>query len=195
MIASNRSIVANPPAFRYATLIIHSPSNFDMPDMPQQPAQAPTPTGCCDPFNPEPWQEKEIVWTDKRFVTDHVMSFFHIPLNFGAVMTKNMGLIEKAGAKAPVQLMLSDESLWGSTIYIDVAKDVPGAQMTTLSGTFLTKVFEGPYANIGKWINEMTTFVTSKGKQMKKIYFFYTACPKCAKHYGKNYVVLFAQIA
>lgn len=154
------------------------------------------PTGCCDPFDPEPWKDKEITWTNKSFVKDHVTSFLHIPLNMGGKIVKNLALIEKAGAKAPYQLMLTDEkSLWGSDIYIDVAKDVPGGQMATLSGTFLTKVFEGPYNMAGKWAQEMAAYVQSKGKTMKKLYFSYTTCPKCAKAYGKNYVVLFAQIA
>ena len=154
-----------------------------------------TPTGCCDPFNPEPWQEKEITWKDKIFVKDRVTSFLHIPLNMGKVVTKNMKLIEAAGAKSPVQLMLSDEnSLWGADIYIDVTKNVPGARMTLLSGTFLTKVFEGPYQNVGKWMREMAEYTRSKGKTLRKMYSCYTTCPKCAKAYGKNYVVLFAQI-
>jgi len=153
------------------------------------------PTGCCEPFNPALWQEKEIVWQDKIFVKDHITSFLHVPLNTGAKIVKNLGLIEKAGAKSPYQLMLTDEkSLWGADIYIDVAKDVPGAQMATISGTFLTKVFEGPYQNAGKWALEMKEYVQSKGKEVKKMYFSYTTCPKCAKAYGKNYVVLFAQI-
>jgi len=152
-------------------------------------------TGCCEPFNPEPWQEKEITWQDKIFVRDHVTSFFHIPLNMGKKIVKNMGLIEKAAAKSPYQLMLTDEkSLWGSDIYIDVAKEVPGAQMATLSGTFLTKVFEGPYKDVGKWAQQMHEYVKSRGKEIKKLYFSYTTCPNCAKAYGKNYVVLFAQI-
>jgi hypothetical protein len=161
------------------------------------------PTGCCEPFDPVPWQEKEIVWNNKLFVKDSVKSFFHIPLDFGKKVVKNMALIEKAEAeakakakaKAPHQLMLTDEkSMWGSDIYIDVVKDVPGAQMATLSGTFMTKVFEGPYQNVGKWAKEMTEYVSDKGKELKKLYFSYTTCPKCAKAYGKNYVVLFAQV-
>jgi hypothetical protein len=153
------------------------------------------PTGCCDPFNPKPWQDKEITWKEKRFVKDHVTSFLHIPLNMGQKITRNMALIEQAKAKAPYQLMLTDEkSLWGADIYIDVSKDVPGAHMSTLSGTFLTKVFEGPYQNVGKWATEMQQYVARKGKKLKKMYFSYTTCPGCAKVYGKNYVVLFAQI-
>ncbi|OGF24325.1 hypothetical protein A3H09_01540 [Candidatus Falkowbacteria bacterium RIFCSPLOWO2_12_FULL_45_13] len=152
-------------------------------------------TGCCEPFNPESWQDKEIVWQDKIFVKDHVASFFHIPLNMGEKIVKNLALIEKAGAKAVYQLMLNDEkSLWGSDIYIDVAKEVPGAKMAKLSGTYLTKVFEGPYKETGKWAKEMAEYVKAKGREMKKLYFSYTTCSKCAKAYGKNYVVLFARV-
>lgn len=152
-------------------------------------------TGCCDPFNPEPWQDKEITWVDKMFVKDHVTSFLHMPLNMGAKVVKNMKLIEKADAGSTQQLMLTDEkSLWGTDIYIDVSQTVPEAQMATISGTFLTKVFEGPYKNAGKWAGEMSDYVKSLGKELKKMYFSYTTCPKCAKAYGKNYVVLFAQI-
>jgi len=152
-------------------------------------------TGCCDPFNPEPWQDKEIIWKDKIFVKDYVASFLHIPLNMGKKLTKNMELIEKANARAPYQLMLTDEkSSWGSEIYIDVSREVPGANMASLSGTFLTRVFEGPYQKTGLWTKEMAEYVKSKDKVLKKIYFSYTTCPKCAKAYGKNYVVLFAQI-
>lgn len=152
-------------------------------------------TGCCEPFDPKSWQVKTIVWKDKIFVKDHVTSFLHIPLNMGQKVVKNMALIEKANAKAPYQLMLTEEkSLWGCDIYIDVAKKVPGAKMATLSGTFLTKVFEGKYQNAGKWAKEMVEYVEAKGRKLIKLYFSYTTCPKCAKAYGKNYVVLFAQV-
>jgi desulfoferrodoxin-like iron-binding protein len=160
-------------------------------------------TGCCEPFDPAPWQDtsagsgqvKEITWQDKIFVRDSVKSFLHIPLDMGKKIVKNMALIEKAGAKAPYQLMLTDEkSMWGADIYIDVSKEVPGVKMAKLSGTFLTKVFEGPYQNAGKWAMEMKKYVEDKGKVMQKLYFAYTTCPKCAKAYGKNYAVLFAQV-
>lgn len=153
------------------------------------------PTGCCPPFDPKPWQDKEVTWQDKKFVKGHVISFLHIPLNMGKKVVKNMQLIEAAGAKTDQGLMLTDEkSLWGADIYIDVTKDVPGAQMAVLSGTFLTKVFEGSYNKAGQWAKEMLEYAKSKGKEVKKMYFSYTTCPRCAKAYGKNYVVLFAQV-
>ena len=66
--------------------------------------------------------------------------------------------------------------------------------METISGTFHTKVFEGPYRNMSVWIKEMNEYVESKGEKVEKLYFYYTVCPKCAKHYGKNYVVIFAKV-
>jgi len=152
-------------------------------------------TGCCPRFNPEPWNEKEITFQDKLFVKDHVRSFLHIPLNFGKVMVRNMEKIQAAEALVPMPIMLSDEnSLWGADIYIAVAKDVPGAKMARISGTFLTKVFEGPYKEIKKWIQQMKAYVKSKNKAFEKLYFFYTTCPKCAEYYGKNYVVILAKV-
>jgi len=150
---------------------------------------------CCPRFHPDPWDEKEITWENKRFVKDRVRSLFHIPLNFTAVMKKNVALIESPDAKASEMIVLSDEnSLWGADVYISVTRDVANAEMATLSGTFLAKVFEGPYKNMGKWMKEMKAFVKSKGKDWKTIYFYYTTCPNCAKIYGKNYVVLLAQV-
>ena len=149
---------------------------------------------CCSRFNPDPWDEKEIEWEDKKFVKDRVRSIFHIPINFGSVMKRNVELIEAANAKPQEMIVLSDEnSLWGADVYISVTKEVPSARMTTISGIFLSKVFEGSYSKIQQWIDEMKQFAASEDKKLKKLYFYYTTCPKCAKKYGKNYVVLLAK--
>jgi len=65
--------------------------------------------------------------------------------------------------------------------------------MVRLSGEFLTKVFEGPYKNAPSWQRELEAHVQRRAKELKTTYFFYTTCPKCAKHYGKNYVVGMAE--
>lgn len=149
---------------------------------------------CCPRFDPEPWDEKEVTWRDKIFVKERVRSIFHIPINFGAVMRRSMSAIEAAGARGEETIVLSDEnSLWGADVYIAVSKEVPGAEMASFSGTFLCKVFEGPYSQMRKWIGEMRRFVSEKGRQIAHLYFLYTTCPKCAEKYGKNYVVLMAR--
>jgi hypothetical protein len=155
-----------------------------------------TETGCCPRFVPEPWQEKELHWENKLFVKDRVLCVCHIPLNFGGAMGRNMRRIEQAGAFAAAQpLVLSDHtSAWNMDLYIEVAKEVPGAAHARISGTFISKVFEGPFKEAGRWCQEMAAWVQAQGKAMKRQFMYYTTCPKCAKHYGKNYVVILAEI-
>ena len=152
-------------------------------------------TGCCPRFDPTPWEGTLLVWDEKPFLKDHVTCLFHVPLNMGRRITKDLAMIEAAHARTAQPLMLSDEkSPWGADIYIDVKSAVPGATMSKLSGTFLTKVFEGPFRDAGKWAQEMRSFVTSKGQALERLYFGYTTCPACARAYGKNYVILFAKL-
>jgi hypothetical protein len=75
-----------------------------------------------------------------------------------------------------------------------VTKDVPEEEMTRLSGDYVTKVFEGPYSDAKDWYGELKALSASRGKADGKVWFFYTTCPKCAKAYGRNYVVGLAEV-
>ena len=156
----------------------------------------PSETGCCSRFIPEPWEGKELEWDHKLFLKDRVRCFFFIPLNFGKVIARNMEKIGHAGAFTPeAPLVLSDHtSRWNMDLYIEVTKEIPNAEHARLSGTFLSKVFEGPFRDTRKWCQQMAEWVRSKGKEIKREFLYYTTCPKCAKHYGKNYVVILAQV-
>lgn len=152
-------------------------------------------TGCCPIFHPKLWDEKEIEWKGKLFVKDSVRSFLYMPIGMGKVMSKNIAKIEKAKAEPDEQLILSDcLSPWRSDLFISASKEVPEAEMVEFSGTYLTKVFEGPFKDMGEWSKEMRNYVKSKSKELKKLYFCYTTCPACAKAYGKNYIILFAEV-
>jgi len=149
---------------------------------------------CCPKFEPANWDGKEEVWADKRFIKGRVLSFLHIPLNFGGVCTRLSAIATSAGKLDRELPWLCDEnSLWGSDLYVGVTGEVPGAQNVSLSGKFVFKVFEGAYNKMPVWIKEFETWLKSTGKKSQKIYVWYTTCPKCAKKYGKNYVVMVAR--
>ncbi len=154
------------------------------------------PTNCCPRFNPKGWDGQDLHFKDKLFVKAKTISIFHIPLNIGSVYPKTFTAMEEANATSEDNfiVMSHDPSAWQGEHYFSATKDVPGQEMIRLSGDYMTKVFEGPFKDMPKWGNEMESFVKEKGKQAKKIYNFYTACPKCAKYYGENYVVAVAQI-
>lgn len=152
-------------------------------------------TGCCARLDEARWEGQSFEWKDKPFIKDHIWELLHVPLNFGSVMARDHAAIEQAQAWAPEPLWLVDEvSPWGSNIFIATDRTVPGKPTETLSGSFMTKVFEGPYKDIGTWIAQTEAFVFAQGKDVDKLYFFYATCPKCAKHYGKNQVVVFAKV-
>jgi hypothetical protein len=147
-------------------------------------------TGCCPRFHPEPWDGQELHFEDKLFVRATTVSLFHIPLNMGSIFTRTQEAIRKAQAEPASFIVLSHElSPWRAEHLFAVAAEVPEAEMVRLSGDFLTKVFEGPYRDAPKWCATMSEYAVSKGKTPGTQYLFYTACPGCAKHYGKNYVV------
>ena len=154
---------------------------------------------CCPKFDPAPWQDKELEWKDKNFIKETVPQFMHNPLpgTFGRAVGRMLKKIDEAGAKPDNKdfLMLSAEtSMWKGEIYINTTKEVLGAENVKISGTFLTRVFDGPYSDVPKWIENMTSYLASKGKTARKWFFYFTTCPKCAKKYGHNYVVTFAQV-
>jgi hypothetical protein len=150
---------------------------------------------CCPEFNPSPWYNKTFEWNNKKFIKDKVFTLFYMPVNFGKVMKRFDEKLIKARATMPDNLGLSDHtSKWNMDLYLAVDKEVPDADNTTLSGKFYSKVYEGPFSNTGKWMKDFENTAKSKGLSMKKEYMWYTTCPKCAKKYGKNYVVVVGQV-
>jgi hypothetical protein len=158
-------------------------------------------TECCPKFDPKPWEEATHEWKDKLFMVDSIKQFLHMPLpgQFGKVITRMWDQSNKLGIATTDMkdfLMLSyDPSPWKSEIYMTVTQEHPELKnLVKISGTFLSKVFDGPFQNVPKYMKETEKYALSQGKIAKKYYFYYTTCPKCAKKYGHNYIVVFAQI-
>ncbi|MCK9597250.1 hypothetical protein M0R19_08765 [Candidatus Pacearchaeota archaeon] len=151
---------------------------------------------CCPKFDPTPWDDKGFEWNNKKFIKDKVFTFFYMPINFGSVIVKLIKKIESAGSVMQDGLCLSDHtSMWNMDLYLAVDREIPGAENVTLTGKFLSKVYEGAFKDTGKWCKDFADFAKNKGKEIKKTYMWYTTCPKCAKKYGKNYVVMVGEVS
>ena len=154
-----------------------------------------TPTGCCPPFDPAPWDDQIIEWSEKLFIKDKVFCILNMPVNFGQVMTRIMTKAYKSGITVPDALCLSHHtSKWNMDVYLAVDKEVANAENVKLSGKFFSKVYEGPFKDTDKWGEDFKATVAEKGLIIKKWYMWYTTCPKCAKKYGKNYVVIIGEV-
>lgn len=153
-------------------------------------------TGCCPRFKPQGWDNQHLHFEDKKFVRATTRSAMHIPWNMGTVFTRVQGHIEDAGAANPeTEIVISrDTSPWEAEHFFAVDRDIEGEEMTTISGDFFTRVYEGPYRRAKDITHDMEVAATAMGKTAKQVYVFYTTCPKCAKAYGQNYMVGVAEV-
>lgn len=163
--------------------------------MTMKPSESKQDSTCCPKFDPAPWDDKVVEWDAKKFIQDHVVTFFFMPVNFGKVMKRLDEKVTHAGALTPGNMCLSEHtSRWNMNVYMAVDKEIAGTKNVQMSGKFYCKVYEGPFKDTGKWSVDFESAVKAKGYAMKRMFMWYTTCPKCAKIYGKNYVVIMAQV-
>ena len=154
---------------------------------------------CCPELDTTLWNEKAHVWQDKPFIKGSIPALFHMPWPpmVGKLVGKMWKMAQEAGADPQLKdflLLATDPHPFKSEFYMTVTKEVPGAENVRLSGTFISKVFDGPYNAVPKWIKEMDQYLKTQNKKAKKYYFYFAYCPGCAKSYGHNYCVAFAQV-
>lgn len=146
--------------------------------------------GCCPKFDPAAWDGLELHFEDKPFVRCKTRSVFYVPLDMGRVFKRTFEAIKAAGAdEAEFVVMSDDSSRWRGEHYFNVKHAVPGADNVRLTGDYLTRVYEGPFRDAVRWVDDMRALVAARGRTMARLFFYYTTCPKCARLYGKNYVV------
>src|SRR4030042_6867355 len=118
---------------------------------------------CCPQFDPKPWDEKLFEWNEKKFINEKAFTFFYMPLNFGKVMKRLDKKVRDAQATMMDQVCLSDHtSKWNMNVYLAVDNEIPEANNVTLSGKFLSKVYEGSFQDTGKWCKDFEQFAQSK---------------------------------
>lgn len=155
---------------------------------------------CCPEFDPQKWDKKTFVWENKLFIKESMPTLFHIPFPpmIGKKIIKMHTLAGKSNATIPDKtgalILFHDPSAFRSEIYYSVTAEVAGANNTAITGTFVGRVFDGPYNAIPKYIGDMGKYLEEQGQQAKDYYVHYAYCPKCAKERGHNYMILFAQL-
>lgn len=155
---------------------------------------------CCPKFEVEKWDKKTFTWKNKPFLQETISTFFHIPLpsSIGKKVTKMHALAQKSDVTIPDKsealILFRDPTAFKSEIYYSVTKAVDGANNLVISGSFVARVFDGPYNSVPKFIKKMEIYLKERNQTAKDFYIHYAYCPKCAKEYGNNYMILFALI-
>lgn len=144
---------------------------------------------CCAMFDPTRYNDKVLTWKDKKFIKIPVRTFFYMPLNYGSAMKKIENLVENTC------ICLSDHtSKWHMDVYVEVDKMASGFKNVKFSGKFYSRVYEGKFSETENWMKDFIIQAKLKDFNIKKTYMWYTTCPKCAKIYGTNYVVIIGEV-
>jgi hypothetical protein len=150
---------------------------------------------CCKRLIPAEWDRKEIVWRDKPFYRDRYWSFLHVPIDFGKKIVRGLEKIKEAGLFAEQMVLSKNDGLWGGEMLIPIERNTNRFKTELLTGKFFTRLFEGHYGDMRRWLKEMKKYCVEKGYQPEEYIFFYATCPKCAKKYGDRVqVVVFARV-
>ncbi|NTV22865.1 MAG: hypothetical protein HGA85_00630 [Nanoarchaeota archaeon] len=155
---------------------------------------------CCPRFDPAKWDEKTFHWKGKRFIKESIPQLFHIPFfpMIGKKITKMNILASAAGKidknKDQVLILFHDPNPFRSEIFFSVTGEVPHASNVKISGIFISKTFAGPYNSVPKFVKLMDEYLARQEKKARDYYIHYAYCPGCAKKYGANYMILFAEI-
>ena len=127
---------------------------------------------CCPVFDPKPWDGVEHVWKDKPFLKGSIPQLFHMPIpgflgpGIGRLwkQAQDLGI---ASATEDFLLLMHDPSPWKSELFLSVAKEGPGT--VTLSGTFISKVYDGPYNDVPKYIRAVDDYLAMRAKSPRTI--------------------------
>ena len=153
------------------------------------------PAGCCPPFYPDGWDDHALYFDEKLFVRATSPGAFHIPVGMAPTFRSPCAAIETPDTESHESIILGPEdSPWGAEHLFAVDREIPGSDMVRLSGDYLARVFEGSFPLFRKWSQDMKRVAAERGRRLEKLYFFHTTCPKCARVYGKNYVVGLAKV-
>ena len=154
---------------------------------------------CCPKFDPNRWDKKTLNWENEPFIKESIPTFFHIPFPpmIGKKIMKMWKIAKDAKVDPPKEdwlVLFHDPSPFKSELYMGVKNPIEGANNSPLSGTFVLRVFVGPYNAVPKFMKKMDAYLSEQGKKAKDYYVHYAYCPKCAKKYGSNHMILFAQV-
>ena len=154
---------------------------------------------CCPLFDLKSWEKKKrVVWKNKLFIKDSMRTIFHMP--FPWIIKKKITNLCKIGEEHKVipkkdwLMLFKDPSAFKSNLYLTVSKPIKQAHTIKISGKFEARVFDGPYKDVPKFMKQMNSELKSKNLVAKQYYVHYAYCPGCAKKYGHNYMILFAQV-
>lgn len=151
---------------------------------------------CCPKLKKSDWDGKKQVWKNKAFYVAKHRQIFHMPIGIGKAIVKAMEGVKGYKIKEPIIMLDKEQGLFGAKMMIAVeGANQKDKNIETLSGTFYTSFYQGPYKGMRTAIKSAVENVKKKeGHPPSDIYFWYANCPKCAPAQGGPITVIFSKV-
>ncbi len=150
---------------------------------------------CCRRLGPGAWDRRFWSWDDKPFYRATYLTFFNIPLNLDSVVEK---AVEEIGSHnlwtEPMIYLGRDETAFHSSVLISVSRFTDQLPIETLSGRYYSRLFQGPYADSGKYVRETKTDLREQGSDAGETYMYHATCPRCIGEGKPPQTVVFAEV-
>lgn len=154
---------------------------------------------CCPVFDATKWNEQTFTWENKQFIRGTMPQILHF--SFPGLARRTMKKLWKQAADANAQpdredflILTHDLSAFKGEIFMPVTHPVPGADNVRFSGTYFTKVFNGPFTLVPHYENQMDIILSHRHMLAKRYFFHSTVCPLCDRKLAVNSIVAFAEI-
>lgn len=158
---------------------------------------APEPTGRCPRFEPSGRDGRHLRFDDAPIAHATTRSLLHVPPDMGRIFARAPAAIEAADAPDRDDGPVPSRALSATRgeHLSPVTHDLPGEEMTRLTGTFPTRAFAGPYRKAKDWAHDMEVATRVDGDAPGRAFVSHATCPRCAHAHGENDVVDFVEIA
>lgn len=146
-------------------------------------------------FNAEPWQHELHAGRNKPFIKTTLRSLWYVPIGFGKAMLRLEALLRGKNAKHPEHLNPAAQlPKRRMNLLRASAPTNPIVPIETLDELYFSRVYDGDYSNMNRWMQDFEHALKVKKLRAKQIFIWQTNCPGCAKKVGSNPAVIVAEV-
>lgn len=138
---------------------------------------------CCPLLEPQKWNDVQHIWNKKPSWWKPFPRSFTYPFQ-ERMRKQSRGCGSELKMRALRRSRMTfccwpnDPTAFESELYMSLTAEVPGGRNEKFTGTFHSRVFEGRYGDIIKFVNQTEQSLDANKMIAKKHYIYFPNCPK-----------------
>jgi hypothetical protein len=149
----------------------------------------------CPQLSKDEWHLSKHIWDKRPFYQVHYRCFFNLPINLQTQVRQALTKLQNRDLLEETPMIFSvRENAWGGDLLISITKHVPDLETRSISGHFISFLFNGNYKQVPYWIRKVQEYGRRKYLDFSELYIWHVTCPRCIQKYGQAQTVIFAKM-